>query len=155
MVSNFYFCTICDLYKGHSTSWFLFFCKWNIHRLCDNKFLEKYPFLVTDGPFTIFAPTDEAFAKIPEDALNALLEDKDMLTKKLLKHVVPMAKFAKGIVWEQLDTAGDDKIATHVFKGGYTKVVSEDADGNRVKARIVDPDLICSNGVVHAIDTVI
>jgi len=108
-----------------------------------------------DGPFTIFAPTDEAFAKIPEDALNALLEDKDMLTKKLLKHVVPMAKFAKGIVWEQLDTAGDDKIATHVFKGGYTKVVSEDADGNRVKARIVDPDLICSNGVVHAIDTVI
>ena len=123
--------------------------------ICFREFVAKCAFLVTDGPFTIFAPTDEAFAKIPEDALNALLEDKDMLTKKLLKHVVPMAKFAKGIVWEELDTAGDDKIATHVFKGGYTKVVSEDADGNRVKARIVDPDLICSNGVVHAIDTVI
>ena len=156
MVSNFYFCTICDLYKGHSTSWFLFFLQIKYSStICGREFVAKCAFLVTDGPFTIFAPTDEAFAKIPEDALNALLEDKDMLTKKLLKHVVPMAKFAKGIVWEQLDTAGDDKIATHVFKGGYTKVVSEDADGNRVKARIVDPDLICSNGVVHAIDTVI
>ena len=49
----------------------------------------------------------------------------------------------------------DEQIATHVFKNGVTKIVSEDSNGNRIKAKIVDTDLICSNGVVHAIDTVI
>ena len=107
-----------------------------------------------DGPFTIFAPTDAAFEKIPSDALNAVLADNDLLTSTLLRHVVPKAKFAKGVVWELLPTAGGAEIATHVFKGGYTKVVSE-VDGKRTKAKIVDTDLICSNGVVHAIDTVI
>ena len=68
--------------------------------------------------------------------------------------MVPQAKFSRGIVWEFLDTAGGDKIATHVFKGGYTKVISEN-NGNRVKAKIIDSDIICSNGVIHAIDTVI
>lgn len=111
--------------------------------------------LQSDGPFTIFAPTDEAFAEMGEDKLNTILEDKDLLTKILLRHVVPKAKFAKGIVWELLDTAGDEQIATHVFKNGVTKIVSEDSNGNRIKAKIVDTDLICSNGVVHAIDTVI
>jgi len=48
-----------------------------------------------------------------------------------------------------------DQIATHVFKGGYTKVISENIDGSRIKAKIVDSDIICSNGVIHAIDTVI
>merc|ERR1712012_1003577 len=107
-----------------------------------------------DGPFTIFAPTDSAFAKIPENTLKSILADKDLLSSILLRHVVPAAKFAKGVVWEFLDTAGGEQIATHVFKGGYTKVVSE-VDGKRTKAKIIDTDLICSNGVVHAIDTVI
>ena len=62
--------------------------------------------MLIDGPFTIFAPTDEAFAEMGEDKLNTILEDKDLLTKTLLRHVVPKAKFAKGIVWELLDTAG-------------------------------------------------
>merc|ERR1712223_1314371 len=62
--------------------------------------------LQSDGPFTILAPTDEAFAEIGEDKLNTILEDKDLLTKILLRHVLPNAKFAKGIVWELLDTAG-------------------------------------------------
>ena len=107
-----------------------------------------------DGPFTIFAPTDEAFAKIPAETLNTVLEDQDLLSATLLRHVAPQAKFHRGLVWEFLDTAGGAKIATHVFKGGQIKVVSE-TDGNRAKAKIVDSDLICSNGVVHAIDTVI
>merc|ERR1712026_353660 len=107
-----------------------------------------------DGPFTIFAPTDSAFEKIPEDTLKSILADKDLLSSILLRHVVPAAKFAKGVVWEFLDTAGGEQIATHVFKGGYTKVVSE-VDGKRTKAKIIDTDLIGSNGVVHAIDTVI
>merc|ERR1712062_722014 len=103
-----------------------------------------------EGPFTIFAPTDEAFSRIPADTLDAVLADNDLLTSTLLRHVVPQAKFARGIVWEFLDTAGGDKIATHVFKGGYTKVISEN-NGNRIKAKIVDSDIICSNGVIHAI----
>jgi len=107
-----------------------------------------------EGPFTIFAPTDEAFSRIPSDTLDAVLADNDLLTSTLLRHVVPQAKFARGLVWEFLDTAGGDKIATHVFKGGYTKVISE-TNGNRVKAKIIDSDIICSNGVIHAIDTVI
>merc|ERR1712146_711763 len=44
-----------------------------------------------DGPFTVFAPTNDAFAKVPQDALNALLADKDALTAVLLRHVVPSA----------------------------------------------------------------
>jgi len=107
-----------------------------------------------EGPFTIFAPTDSAFQKIPADALDAVLADEKLLSSTLLRHVVPGAKFAKGVVWEFLETAGGEKIATHVFKGGYTKVVSE-VDGKRTKAKIIDTDLICSNGVIHAIDTVI
>merc|ERR1712020_774332 len=86
--------------------------------------------------------------------LDAVLADDKLLSSTLLRHVVPAAKFAKGVVWEFLDTAGGETIATHVFKGGYTKVVSE-VDGKRTKAKIIDTDLICSNGVVHAIDTVI
>merc|ERR1711994_694103 len=106
-----------------------------------------------EGPFTIFAPTDSAFQKIPADTLDAVLADDKLLSSTLLRHVVPAAKFAKGVVWEFLDTAGGETIATHVFKGGYTKVVSE-VDGKLTKAKIIDTDLICSNGVVHAIDTV-
>merc|ERR1712214_275029 len=100
-----------------------------------------------EGPFTIFAPTDSAFQKIPADTLDAVLADDKLLSSTLLRHVVPAAKFAKGVVWEFLDTAGGETIATHVFKGGYTKVVSE-VDGKRTKAKIIDTDLICSNGVV-------
>merc|ERR1711963_560392 len=93
-----------------------------------------------DGPFTIFAPTDSAFAKIPENTLKSILADKDLLSSILLRHVVPAAKFAKGVVWEFLDTAGGEQIATHVFKGGYTKVVSE-VDGKRTKAKIIGENL--------------
>merc|ERR1712105_111655 len=50
-----------------------------------------------EGPFTVFAPTNDAFAKIPADVLNGLLADKDALTKVLLRHVVPGTVFAKGV----------------------------------------------------------
>ena len=113
------------------------------------------PFVVTDGPITIFAPIDEAFTKIPEETYNAILADNELLNSVLVRHVVPQAKFSRGIVWEFLDTTAEEKIATHVFKGGHTKVVSENADGKRTTAKIIDTDLICSNGVVHVIDTVI
>jgi len=110
--------------------------------------------LATGGPFTVFAPTNDAFAKIPKETLDGLLADKDALTAVLLRHVVPGTNFAKGIYWTTHSTAGEDKIATQVFKAGVTKVVSS-VDGKRTGARVVDADLIATNGVIHAIDTVI
>merc|ERR1719293_9385 len=109
--------------------------------------------LATGGPFTVFAPTNDAFAKIPKETLDGLLADKDALTAVLLRHVVPGTNFAKGIYWTTHSTAGEDKIATQVFKAGVTKVVSS-VDGKRTGARVVDADIIATNGVIHAIDTV-
>jgi len=113
--------------------------------------------LASEGPFTVFAPTNDAFAKIPSDALNGLLADKGALTRVLLRHVVPKTLYAKGICWETHETAGgnmDDKIATQVFKNGAVKVVSN-PDGTRTGAMVVEADILASNGVIHAIDTVI
>jgi len=110
--------------------------------------------LSTGGPFTVFAPTNDAFAKVPKDALDALLADKEALTKVLLRHVVPGALFSKGVTWATQTTAGGDMIATQVFKAGVIKVVSS-VDGKRTGARVVEGDIIATNGVIHAIDTVI
>merc|ERR1711915_679490 len=65
--------------------------------------------LATGGPFTVFAPTNDAFAKVPKDALDALLADKDALTTVLLRHVVPGTMFSKGISWPT------HMVATQVF----------------------------------------
>merc|ERR1711999_20642 len=64
------------------------------------------------GPFTVFAPTNDAFAKVPQDALNALLADKDALTAVLLRHVVPSAIKAKDVPMGSttLGTAGGEDI---------------------------------------------
>merc|ERR1711892_1030261 len=113
--------------------------------------------LATGGPFTVFAPTNDAFAKVPKDALDGLLADKEALTKVLLRHVLPGTLFSKGISWDTHNTAGgaeEDMIATQVFKAGVIKVVSS-VGGKRTGARVVDADIIATNGVIHAIDTVI
>jgi len=103
---------------------------------------------------TIFAPTNDAFAKVPSDALNGLLADKDALTAVLLRHAVPGKLFAKGVMWAEHGTAGGEMIATQVFRKGVVKVVSN-SGGKRAAARVVDTDITATNGVVHAIDTVI
>jgi len=113
--------------------------------------------LASGGPFTLFAPTNDAFAKIPTEALDALLADKDALSKVLLRHVVPRTLFYNGITWDILETAGgveDDMIATQRFRAGVLKVVSA-VNGTRVSGRAVDADILATNGVIHAIDTVI
>merc|ERR1711872_1115682 len=106
--------------------------------------------LSTPGPFTVFAPTNDAFAKVPADALNSLLSDKEALTKVLLRHVVPGTVFSKGIKWGKYDTAGDEKIATQVYRGGQVKVISSSGS-----ARVIEADIKASNGVIHVIDSVI
>jgi uncharacterized surface protein with fasciclin (FAS1) repeats len=98
-----------------------------------------------DGPFTVFAPTDEAFKKIPEDQLAALLKDKTALTKVLTYHVVPGKVMAADVV--TLDSAKTVE--------GQSVTISN-GDGVKVdNANVVKTDIVASNGVIHVIDEVI
>merc|ERR1712203_147010 len=102
------------------------------------------------GPFTVFAPTNDAFAKVPKDALNALLADKEALTAVLLRHVVPGAALtAQDVPVGSTDvkTAGGEEIT--VTRDNYIKVNSS-AGG----AGVVAFDVLATNGVVHLVDTV-
>jgi len=102
------------------------------------------------GPFTVFAPTNDAFAKVPKDALNALLADKEALTAVLLRHVVPGAALtAQDVPVGSTDvkTAGGEEIT--VTRDNYIKVKSS-AGG----AGVVAFDVLATNGVVHLVDTV-
>ena len=100
------------------------------------------------GPFTVFAPTDEAFAKLPEGTLEELLkpENKDKLVSILTYHVVPGAVMAKDVV--KLERA----------KTVQGKNVRIKVDGGKVKvngANVVKTDVKSLNGVIHVIDKVI
>ena len=109
---------------------------------------------VKEAPaFTIFAPTNDAFAKVPEATLQGLLADKEALTGVLLRHVVPGALFSPGVTWANLATAGGEKICTKVQSGGVK--VGSYSGGTKTQATVVEADITATNGVVHAIDTVI
>ncbi|MEM7044885.1 MAG: fasciclin domain-containing protein [Pseudomonadota bacterium] len=102
-----------------------------------------------EGPFTIFAPTDDAFAQLPEGTLDELLqpENKDKLAEILTFHVVPEKVTADEI-------AGEMKELTTV-QGGMIEI---DAAGRMTKveqAAVIQPDIEASNGVIHVIDQVI
>ena len=96
------------------------------------------------GPFTVFAPTDAAFAKIPKAQLDALLADKAKLTAVLTYHVVPGTVMAKDVKAGKVKTVqgGELTIGT---TGGVT------VDGAKVTAT----DVVASNGVIHVIDSVV
>jgi uncharacterized surface protein with fasciclin (FAS1) repeats len=96
------------------------------------------------GPFTVFAPSDEAFAKIPKAQLDALLADKAKLSAVLTYHVVPALVLAKDV------KAGD--VAT--VQGGKLRV-STDGGVKVDNAKVVATDVMASNGVIHVIDTVV
>ncbi|MGV3743429.1 MAG: fasciclin domain-containing protein [Burkholderiaceae bacterium] len=97
------------------------------------------------GPFTVFAPTDEAFAKIPKAKLDALLKDKDALTKVLTYHVVPGKVMASDV------KPGDVK----TVQGSSIKVAAKDGNVMVDKAKVIKTDVAADNGVIHAIDSVI
>jgi len=101
------------------------------------------------GPFTVFAPTNDAFAKIPADALNGLLADKEALTAVLLRHVVPGKIEAKDIPPGDtvVGTAGGEEITVRNNNG--VKIISSAGSAN-----VIITDVQASNGVVHAVDTV-
>ncbi len=103
------------------------------------------------GPFTVFAPTDEAFAKLPAGTVETLLkpENKDKLKEILLLHVVPGTVYAADVV----------KLTEAKTAGGKTVSISTDG-GVKVgtatgKANVVKTDIKASNGVIHVIDAVI
>lgn len=96
------------------------------------------------GPFTVFAPTDEAFAKIPKADLDALLKDKSKLTAVLTYHVVPGKVMAADVKAGKVKTVQGSELT--VSTAGGVKV---DA------ANVVKTDITASNGVIHVIDSVV
>ena len=100
------------------------------------------------GPFTVFAPTDDAFAKLPKGTVEDLLkpENKDKLVKILTYHVVPGKIMSK-------DIAGK-KASVKTVQGGELTV--DAMSGVKVnEAKVVTADVGASNGVIHIIDTVV
>jgi len=98
------------------------------------------------GPFTVFAPTDEAFAKVPKEKLEALLKDKKALTAVLTYHVVPGKVMATDVV--KLESA-------KTAQGKSLKIVAKDGKVMINGVNVVKTDIVCKNGVIHVIDAVL
>ena len=96
------------------------------------------------GPFTVFAPTDAAFAKVPPDQLQALLADKAKLTAVLTYHVVPGLVMSKDVKAGMVKTVQGSAIS--MTTTGGVKVND---------AKVTAVDIVADNGVIHVIDTVI
>ena len=97
------------------------------------------------GPFTVFAPTNEAFAKIPIATLDSVLADKAKLTSILTYHIVAGKVMAKEV-----------KNMTEAKTVEGSKLTIETEDGVKVNdATVTATDIECSNGVIHVIDTVL
>lgn len=113
-----------------------------------------------EGPFTVFAPTDDAFAALPEGTVETLLEpaNKDALTGVLTYHVVPAAVTATDLVG-LIDANGGEATIETVSGAPLTAkregegIIIEDAAGNTATVTIADVSQ--SNGVIHVIDTVL
>ncbi|MBF9140892.1 fasciclin domain-containing protein [Microvirga sp. SRT04] len=109
--------------------------------------------LKSAGPFTVFAPTNAAFDKLPAGTVNSLVqpENKSKLTTILTYHVVPGRYTAGNLTPGQVLTTVEGETLT-VMKNG-NGVMIKDAKGGM--ARVTIPDVISSNGVTHVIDTVL
>lgn len=98
------------------------------------------------GPFTVFAPNDEAFAKLPESTLASLLRDKEHLTAILTYHVIPGQIMAADVIGlDEAQTVHGNKLQ---IRNGSEGVTIDNA-------RVVKTDVIASNGVIHVIDSVL
>mmetsp|Transcript_29285 Transcript_29285/g.28026 ORF Transcript_29285/g.28026 Transcript_29285/m.28026 type:complete len:350 (+) Transcript_29285:81-1130(+) len=106
------------------------------------------PTLKSAGPFTVFAPTDDAFAKLPAGTVDSLLKDIPALTNILTYHVVPGKVMAETVV-----TLNNKKVKT---VNGAEVTVTVGPEGVKVdNAKVVTTDIACDNGVIHVIDSVI
>jgi uncharacterized surface protein with fasciclin (FAS1) repeats len=97
------------------------------------------------GPFTVFAPNDAAFAKVPKDQLDALLKDKAALTKVLTYHVVPGKVMAADVKPGRVKTVQGSEL-TIAVAGGAMMVDN---------AKVIKTDIVTDNGVIHVIDSVL
>lgn len=98
------------------------------------------------GPFTVFAPTDEAFAKLPKSQVEALLKDKEALRRVLLYHVVSGKVMASDVT--KLRSA-------KTLQGQNIRIRVRNNTVNINDAKVVKADIVCTNGVIHVIDKVI
>lgn len=101
-----------------------------------------------EGPFTVFAPSDDAFAKLPAGTVDSLVqpENKDKLVQILTLHVMPGKVMAADVAGQTLEPASVQGETLHV----------DGTDGVKVSgATVVQADIDCTNGVIHVIDTVI
>lgn len=94
-----------------------------------------------EGPFTVFAPTNDAFAALPQTVVDYLTANTELLTRVLNYHVVPAADIAAGAVAS--------------VEGGELNIVMDETGTHVDNATVVTPDVAASNGVVHVIDTVL
>jgi len=104
--------------------------------------------LKSEGPFTVFAPSDDAFAKLPAGTVEDLVkpENKDKLTAILTLHVLPGKVMAADVAGHKLTPASVNGEELHV----------DGTDGVTVNgAHVVTADIECTNGVIHVIDTVL
>jgi uncharacterized surface protein with fasciclin (FAS1) repeats len=102
--------------------------------------------LKLDGPFTVFAPNDDAFAKLPKEKLEALLKDKEALAKILKYHVVDKKLMAADVT--KLESA-------KTVQGKELKVEAKDGGVKINDAKVLKADIACKNGVIHVIDAVL
>ena len=100
-----------------------------------------------EGPFTVFAPTDEAFAALPEDVLTKLLANPEILASVLLFHVVEGQVLAEDVI--ELD---GEKVET--LLGQDINISIDNGDVFVQDSQVIETDIICSNGVIHVIDNV-
>ncbi|MBD1999503.1 fasciclin domain-containing protein [Leptolyngbya sp. FACHB-541] len=100
-----------------------------------------------EGPFTVFAPTDEAFAALPEGTVEQLLlpENRDLLVQILSYHVVPGELTSSELTSGEVQTVANEPVTVEVSADGVT--VNE--------VTVVQPDVTASNGVIHVVDQVI
>ena len=104
------------------------------------------------GPFTVFAPTNEAFAKLPAGTVDTLLKpaNKQQLAAILAYHVVPAAVMAKDVKPGTVETVNG---ATFTVAVEDDSVILTDGQGN--EAKVITTDIVGSNGVIHVIDAVL
>ena len=101
--------------------------------------------LTVNGPLTVFAPSDESFAKLPQEKIELLLKDKDRLMTVLKSHVhtgkIPSSSFSK---LKKIKMMNGKELAVDTTKG-----IRIDT------AKVTKPDIECTNGIIHVIDSVI
>ncbi|EFX90384.1 hypothetical protein DAPPUDRAFT_309644 [Daphnia pulex] len=101
--------------------------------------------LDTAGPFTLFAPTDDAFKALPAGALDSLINKPEELKKVLLDHVVPNTLYSRGLLSGQLNLARGGVVAVTVNENGV-KISNSD---------VIEADVVAANGVIHVINNLI